>query len=212
MGERGAKAPPGAAQGVPAPTVAPLLIYVGDFSMAVDEADLAATLDKVIDIAESMGGYLAGRKDVSVQVRVPSARFRETLVVIEKLGEVLHRSVTADDVSEQYSDLEGRLVNLKATRQRLHEFLARSGTMADMLSVGQQLERVAAEIEQIEGKMRYLRSRAAFSLITVNVQPRPKPVKQVAEKKEPAPARGLDLPIDWLARVGLDRLLNLRAR
>ena len=212
--ERAAKAPPNAPpQGVPAVPAAPLLIYVGDFQMVVEQEEMAPTLDRVIDIAESLGGYLAGRKDTSVQVRVPSARFRESLVRIEKLGEVQHRSVSADDVSEQYSDLEGRLVNLKATRHRLQEFLARAGTMADMLTVGRELERVAAEIEQIEGKMRYLRSRAAFSLVTVSLTARPKPVIKVAEKTPPPPPPPeVELPIDWLGRVTLDRLLNLRSR
>jgi len=68
-----------AAQAAP---VAPMLIYVGDYQMAVDGAELALTLDKVIDIAESLGGYLAGRKDTSVQVRIPSPRFRESLLLI----------------------------------------------------------------------------------------------------------------------------------
>jgi hypothetical protein len=190
-----------------------LLIYVGDYQMAVDEAEVALTLDRVIDVAESLGGYLAGRKDTMVQVRIPSARFRESLTRIEKLGDVLHRTVTADDVSEQYSDLEGRLTNLRATRQRLQEFLARSGTMADMLQVGRELERVAAEIEQIEGKMRYLRSRAAFSLVTVAVQAKPKPIVKIVETPPPPPPpREVELPIDWLKRVGLDRLLNLQSR
>ena len=214
--DRSAKAPPRAhtQQGVPAAPVAPLLIYVGDLQMEVEQIEFAATLDKVIDVAEALGGYLAGRKDTSVQVRIPSARFREGLVQIEKIGEVIHRSVTADDVSEQYSDLEGRLVNLKATRHRLQEFLARSGSMADMLSVGHELERVAAQIEQIEGKMRYLRSRAAFSLVTVSLAARPKKVVKIADPPPPPPPppREADLPISWLGRVNLDRLLNLRDR
>jgi hypothetical protein len=129
---------------------------------------------------------------------------------MEKLGDVLHRSVTADDVSEQYSDLEVRLVNLKATRQRLQEFLARAQNMAEALQVEHELERVAGEIEQIEGKMRFLRSRAAFSLVTVSVAPRPK--VKVVETPPPPPPRDVDLPIEWLSRVGLGRLLNLRNR
>jgi hypothetical protein len=181
--------------------------------MQVDEADTVATLDKVIDVAESLGGYLAGRKDTSVQVRIPSYRFRDGLTQIEKLGDVLHRSVTADDVSEQYSDLEIRLVNLKATRQRLHEFMARAANMQDMLTVEQQLERVAGEIEQIEGKMRFLRSRAAFSLVTVTITPRPKQITKIADTPPPPPPpREVVLPIDWIKRVGIGRLLDLNSR
>ncbi len=202
---------PSAAQR-PAGPSAPLLIYVGDLAMLVaDETVVPKTIDTIIDLAESLGGYLAGRKDTSVQVRVPSARFRESLTLIEKIGEVTHRSVTADDVSEQYSDLEVRLTNLKATQKRLHEFLARSGTIADMLTVGQELERVSGQIEAIEGKMRFLRSRAAFSVVTVNLAVKPKQAVIVARTDPPPPPpREVALPIDWLPRVGLDTLLNLR--
>jgi hypothetical protein len=210
--EKVAKAAPegAAAQG---PVAAPLLIYVADLQVQVFQDEMAATLDKVIDVAESFGGYLAGRKDTSVQVRIPSYKFREGLTQIEKLAEVLHRSVTADDVSEQYSDLEIRLVNLKATRQRLHEFMARAANMQDMLTVEQQLERVAGEIEQIEGKMRFLRSRAAFSLITVNIQPKPKQEVKIADKEPPPPPpREVTLPIEWIKRVGVLRLLDLNSR
>jgi hypothetical protein len=193
---------------------APLLIYVGDLAMlVVEQAELPKTIDSIIDTAESLGGYLAGRKDTSVQVRVPSSRFRESLQLLEKLGEITHRSVTADDVSEQYSDLEVRLANLKATQKRLHEFLAKTGTIADMLVVGQQLERVSGEIEAIEGKMRFLRSRAAFSVVTVNLSVKPKPVAVIAKSDPlpppPPPPREIALPINWLPRVGLDTLLNL---
>lgn len=208
IAERAAKGEPSA----PPVTAAPMLIYVGDLQMAVDEAELVSTLDKVIDVAEALGGYLAGRKDTSVQVRIPSYRFRDGLTRIEKLGEVLHRTVTADDVSEQYSDLEVRMLNLKATRQRLQEFLARAGTIQDMLTVAQELERVAAALEQIEGKMRFLRSRAAFSLVTVAVQARPKVIAKVAETLPPPPPQEVQLPIDWLVRVGLAHLLDLQSK
>jgi hypothetical protein len=182
--------------------------------VVADEAALPKTIDTIIDTAESLGGYLAGRKDTSVQIRVPSSRFRESLQMLEKLGEITHRSVTADDVSEQYSDLEVRLTNLKATQKRLHEFLAKAGTIPDMLTVGQELERVSGEIEAIEGKMRFLRSRAAFSVVTVNLAVRPKQAALVAKvdapPPPPPPPREISLPIDWLPRVGLDTLLNVR--
>ncbi len=194
-----------------APAPATLIIYQGEMQRRVEEKQSPATLDRIIDIAESIGGYLGDRKDASVQVRVPSSRFRETLQQIEKLGDVMHRSVSANDVSEQYNDLEVKLQNLKATQKRLHEFLARAAAMQDMLSVNKELERVSAEIDAIEGKMRYLKSRAAFSTINVSVQP--KPTTQIALEKQtpapPAPPRELELSLEWLNRIGIGTLLNL---
>lgn len=181
--------------------------------MQVEDGTIPATIDKIIDAAEAMGGYLTNRTDTSVQIRVPSQRFREALGKIEGLGEVLGRSVKADDVSEQYTDLENRLINLKATQRRLQEFLARAGTVPDMLSIGRELERVAGEIEQIEGKLRYFRARAAFSLISVAIQAKPKPVNKVVETPPPPPPpRDVDLPVNWIHKLGLPRLLDLKSK
>jgi hypothetical protein len=195
----------------PEKTFTPLLIYTGLVGMDVAEAKIIpTTIDKVIDLAESMGGYLASRTDTSVVIRVPSKHFRDALTALEKLGDVKRRSVNAEDVSEQYHDLEVRLANLKSVQKRLQEFLARAANVTDALTVERELERIGREIDQIEGRMRFLRARATFSTITVELSA--KPVQQVVAHGTPAvpPPRTVDLPIDWLSRVGLEALLNLR--
>jgi hypothetical protein len=189
---------------------APLLIYTGGLGMEVaDQPAIAPTIDKIIDLAEGMGGYLGSRTDTSVTIRVPSARFRDALTAIEKLGDVKRRNVNAQDVSEEYHDLEVRLSNLKSVQKRLQEFLARAQNVNDALQVERELERIGREIDQIEGHMRFLRARATFSTITVDLSPKSKQV--IANGgTPPPPPRGIELPIDWLARVGLESLITLR--
>ncbi|MBI5517624.1 MAG: DUF4349 domain-containing protein [Deltaproteobacteria bacterium] len=192
-------------------TPAPMLIYTAEVEMQVPAAEMPATLDHVIETAVALGGYLARRTDTSVQVRVPSARFREGLGRVERLGEVLHRNVSADDVSEEYRDLEVRLQNLRAVRRRLEEFLTRAGTMQEALTVERELERVTREIDQLEGRLRFLGARVAFSLVTVNLHPRPLVALPPPLPPPLVPPRRLpSLPVDWLQELGLDRLLNIR--
>lgn len=192
--------------------VAPLLIYTGNVGMEVAEpAVIAPTIDKVIDLAESFGGYLAARTDTSVVIRVPSRHFRDALTAMEKLGEVKRRSVNAEDVSEQYHDLEVRLANLKTVQKRLQDFLAKAANVNEALQVERELERIGQEIDRIEGRMRFLRARATFSTITVDLTAKPKQQVVVAQgPPPPPPPRAADLPIDWLARVGLETLMTLR--
>lgn len=209
-------APGGAANNVTAPAVAeatppaPMLIYTAAVDISVRRAEITATLDRVVDLAYSMGGYLVQRTDAQVQVRVPSARFREGVRRVEELAEVLHRTINAQDVSEEFNDLEVRLTNLRAVRRRLEEFLARAANVAEALRVAQELERVTQEMDRIEGRMRFLRARATFSLVTVTAHPR----SEVVVAPDPLPGsavrRPLDLPVVWLERLGLGRLLQLR--
>ncbi|MDI1478266.1 DUF4349 domain-containing protein [Polyangium sp. y55x31] len=191
----------------------PLLIYTGRVGMEVAEATVVpGTIDKIIDMAESFGGYLASRSDAGVVIRVPSRHFRDALTALEKLGEVKRRSVSAEDVSEEFHDLEVRLQNLKSVQKRLQEFLAKAANVNDALQVERELERVGREIDQLEGRMRFLRARATFSTITVDVTAKPKQQQVVAQgtPPPPPPPRTIDLPIDWLSRVGLETLMTLR--
>jgi len=190
-----------------AETRAPVIIYKGDLRMAAEEDLIPRTIDRIIDVAESLGGHVAARKDQSVEIKVPSASFREAMTRIDALGGVVGRSISADDVSEEFHDLEVRLANLRATRTRLQEFLARAGGIPDMLSVEKELERVAMEIDRAEGRLEFLRSRASLSTIGVALQAKPKVEAKVASA--PPPLRGAALPIPWVNGIGLDPLLSL---
>jgi hypothetical protein len=189
---------------------APMLIYTAAVDLSVRRAEITATLDRVIDLAYAMGGYLVQRTDAQVQVRVPSSRFREGVRRVEELADVLHRTINAQDVSEEFNDLEVRLTNLRAVRHRLEEFLARAANVAEALRVEQELERVTQEMDRIEGRMRFLRARATFSLVTVTAHPRSEAVVAPDPLPGSAVRRPLDLPVVWLERLGLGRLLQLR--
>jgi hypothetical protein len=190
-----------------APAVpAPMLIYTAEIDLQTQRDEIVATLDHIIEAANSMGGYLLRRTDSSVQIRVPAARFRDSLHRVESMGEVLHRAVSAQDVSEEFNDLEVRLQNLRAVRQRLEEFLRRAGSMTEALQVEHELERITREIDTIEGRMRFLSTRVAFSMVTVTVTPRAE--NGIVATPAMPPRRTLFLPVEWFQRVGIERLLN----
>ena len=206
-----------AQKGIPDATApSAFVIYTGDVSMLDDEEKIPALLDKVIALAEQMGGRIQARRDASVVVAIPSARFREGMSRLDTLGAVTHRSVSAQDVSEEFHDAEVRLTNLRATRKRLEEFLARAGNIQDTLTVERELERVAQEIDRLQGRIHYLSERAAMSQITVSVAAKPK--AQVLVVKEPPPPppppptpprRAIDLPVKWLGELGAEGLRKL---
>jgi hypothetical protein len=113
---------------------------------------------------------------------------------------------------EEFHDLEVRLQSLKATRNRLEEFLARAKTIEEVLRIESELTRLGGEIDRIEGRMRFLESKAMFSSITVTLEARAEPVIAVDQPPPPPPpANTLTLPVDWIPAVGLGRLLDLNA-
>jgi RNAse (barnase) inhibitor barstar len=177
---------------------APLLIYTAQIGMAVFQ--VTESLDRVEAIARELGGFLARRDDRAITIRVPVARFDEAVRRLDAVGDVLQRNVAVEDVTAEYVDMEIRLKNARAVRDRLEKLLEKAATVEESVLLEKELGRVAGEIERIEGRLKFLRDRAAFSTITVTFQPRPR------ESIDPTGPR---LPVDWLNNLGLSRLLNL---
>jgi hypothetical protein len=187
----------------------PLLIYQGALGLEVPKNDFPATLEKAIDVAESLGGFILTRSDTSVELRVPSGEFRNATRELGKLGSVTRRSVSTQDVSEEFHDLGVRLKNLESVRNRLEQLLNRTANVDEALRVGKELEAVAGQIDQIKGRMQFLKARATYSLITLTLTPKPESATVVAKDTTPPPARPARMPVGWLKKVGLDGLLDL---
>lgn len=189
-----------------------MLIFDGSMQLREKASKLSATIDAIIDIAEASGGYVSHRTDQQVQVRVPSKRFRPAMREVADLAEVISQSVQTQDVSEEYHDLEVRLQSMKATRARIEGFLERASNIEEILRLEAELSRIAGEIDRVEGRMRFLSSRVAFSTINVGLTPIPDAPVEIAsggEPPPPPPPSTLQLPIEWIPEVGLDRLLSL---
>lgn len=188
----------GQAKSVPdSPHSAAMLIYTANITMAVYQ--VATALEGVESVAREAGGYLSVRQDTSITVRIPRDRFDDAIARIEKLGDVTHRDIKAQDVTDEYVDLQARLKNAYAMRDRLTELLSRAA-VKEAIDIEKELGRVTEEIERMEGRMKLLRDQIAFSTITVSFTPlAPDRVRESSM---------LDA-FPWLQNLGLGSLLDV---
>lgn len=187
----------------PAPTPAKsalasqLLMYTANVRVRVQEVPKA--IDAVEKLAKERGGYLVLREDNQITVRVPSAKFDATLDELVKLGEVVHRNVSIEDVTDLYFDMQIRMKNLEVVKKRLEELLEKAKTVEESLAVQRQIERVTIELERLRGKLKLIAELVLFSTITVVFEP--KSTEQIDSK--------VRLPFPWMDRLGLGDLLRL---
>lgn len=182
----------------PVEAQAPIVIYTATFSMAAFQVEQG--LRAIDAIARDLGGFLVRRDDAAITFRVPASRFDEAVARVERAGDVVKRNVVAEDVTEEFLDLGVRLRNARAMRDRLEQLLAKAANVNDSLAIERELGRVAGEIERIEGRLKFLRDRAAFSTITVTFAR-----KHAEDRVSPS----VKLPFPWLQNLGLGRLLSL---
>ena len=185
--EKIAEAPPEEPGEYAAPDVAyaaeRLIIRTGNISMAVEDTLAArATIEGMVErmaaegafviSAEEHGGVEDSQPYITMSIRIPAARFSETMDRLAELAVTVNsRNESAQDVTEEYVDLEARLESLEAARQRLLEIMEEARNTKDLLEAEQQLTQREAEIESIKGRMQYLEQSARLSSIWIELQP-----------------------------------------
>jgi hypothetical protein len=157
-----------------------LVIKTADLSLQVDSArDAEASLRALVG---QLGGYVVKvetsgtdeQMTSHVTFRVPADRFDQALSGVQGLAKkVLARTVGGDDVTEEFVDLEARLKNLEATRDRLQSFLDKAENVDDALKVNQSLSDLQGQIEQLKGRKQFLERSASLSTINVTLSPLP---------------------------------------
>jgi hypothetical protein len=158
-----------------------LIIRTGQAGIEVDSLEPA--LDLLRLTATRIGGFVGnanvqtGRNQVrqaTIEIKVPAGRFDDLTDGLRPLGRIEFLNVGAEDVSEEFVDLTARTANARRMEERLLELLAtRTGKLQDVLSVERELARVREEIERMEGRMRYLKTRAQLSTLSVAIHEPP---------------------------------------
>jgi hypothetical protein len=156
------------------------VIRTGKVSIEVVAFDDAAR--RMQAIADAAGGFVAsssvtgnvGDPQGTFVIRVPARRFGEATRQIEALGRVLAREYRAEDVGEEYVDIESRLRNLQRHEARLLSFMDRASRIADLVAIEHEVSRVHGEIERLVGRQRYLANRIELATIEAEVSQKPK--------------------------------------
>jgi Domain of unknown function (DUF4349) len=103
---------------------------------------------------------------------VPSEEFERVLDELRGLGEkVTTDTVSGQDVTEEYVDLQSRERNFRATEESLLGLYNKAESVEEALSIQRELTNVRGEIELVQGRIKYLDQHTAYSQITLDIQP-----------------------------------------
>jgi len=158
--------------------VARLIIKDGRMIVLVEDTETA--VDRAIGLTVDLGGYLINQRVyndedsyrfATLELAVPVLTFENAMRSLRTLGTVTDESASGDDVTEEFTDLNSRIINLKATRDRLLEFLEDAETIEQSLEVNEEIKKLEEELALIEGRINFLRQRAAFSTISLTINP-----------------------------------------
>lgn len=185
------------------------VIRSGSVELTVES--VAEAFDRVRLIAEGAGGFVAastfygagGGQSASLTLRVPAEQFGQ---VVANLREIAVRvdlaQTSSQDVTEEHTDLQATIRNLRAVEQQYLTLLGRTDNIGDILMVQDRLTSVRMQIDYAQGRLNLLDNLA--SLATLNVTLR---AESAAMPETPAEGFGERIREAW--ESSLDAIMTV---
>ncbi len=159
-----------------------MIVQTASLRLIVKDAPNA--LQAVKQVVAAQQGYIAtsrtwkedGEPSSQVTIRVPSEKLEVTLKQLRALAlDVDSESLSGEDVTEEYVDLQASLRNEQAYERELLELLTqtrqRTGNADDLLAVYNRVNEVRGRIEKMQGRMQYLEKTSSMATINLELIP-----------------------------------------
>lgn len=188
--------------GLDAPTQR-VVIRRGTITSRVSEFESAR--ENLTEMVRKQGGYVSDSTEYNrnsdaatathgrVVYRVPAKNFTVVFEKIKQEGKTQRSSTNTTDVTDRVADLDARLKNLRAQRDRLRALYNNASDTEAVLSVGDRLSSVQERIERLKARRKALNDQITYSTITV-------------ELSEPAPTD--EKPSQWYETGVIDAFLD----
>lgn len=185
-------------------------------TLDMEAENVPGTFNEVGRIARTAGGFIEKsnlymQKDeegderpyATLSLRIPSAQYQDVLADLRALTgvEVKREESGANEVTEQYTDLQSRLRNLERSETQYLALLERANTIQEILTVQERIDGVRLQIERIQGQLKVLDDLVDLATVNVSLQPIP-PAKGEESKTGPqSPSEAFADAWDWSMEV-----------
>ena len=159
-----------------APTESSNRIVIQDTSLSLQVKDVSAEIKTIETTTKGLGGFLVNSylskpdsaASGNITVRVPETKRAEAMESFKKLAvKVVSESVSGDDVTDQYVDLQAQLDVLTMTKLKYEDILRQAAKVSDLLEVQQQLTSLQQQIDSVKGQQKYYEQSAKLSKISI---------------------------------------------
>ena len=192
------------------------IIYTAE--LTVRAGSVSSAVASATQIAQGVGGYVSSettsadpghpsQATASVQLKVPVASYPATLSRLAGIGTQVSRQQQAQDVTQQVADVGSQVTSDEAAIAQLRALLSHAGSVADLLSVQNQINAEESSLEQMQAQQRALSDETSYATVTLTIEG---PAVKVVTHKEAPPTLAGGLSAGWRAlRIAVSWTLAL---
>ena len=150
------------------------LIKTGTLAFETDDID--KTKLRITNAVNLSKAYISNDQSYSdfdrinnvVVIRVPSQNFDKLLAdVCSGVEKIDSKNINVNDVTEEFLDIQARLKTKKELEQRYLDLLNKANKVSDILEIEREAGTLRADIESIEGRLKYLADQVDYSTLNV---------------------------------------------
>lgn len=166
---------PGSETSAAIPAIERKIIRTGNVTF--ETSNLGKTKAFLNQLASGLQCYIASdnqyksgdRIEEEMVLRIPAQNFDTLLLLLEKEAHYFEqKNISSQDVTEEYVDVEIRIKNKKALEIRYNDLLKSTRNVKEIMEVERQINEVREQIEQAEGRLKYLGNQTSFSTLTIH--------------------------------------------
>lgn len=157
------------------------LIITGSLYITVE--DPLAAADKAAGIVQSAGGRVDARNETaphgsdggsaSLRLRIRGDDLDKVVDDLRALGTVDSFTTDSRDVTTEVADLDAKISTLRASTDRIQGLLADAKTIADIITLENELAGRQAELQSLEAQQRGLDDQVSMSTIDLSLTTEP---------------------------------------
>jgi len=207
------------------PPIGPAVVKTSQISIEVKNDGFESAFNAATFIAGKYGGYVESSSTASTKtqsgeltIRLPSASFDRAMADLRGLGTVEGQTISGQDVTSEFVDLNARLRTWEAQEFVLLKLMRQATSVEATLRVQRELQEVQFKIEQIKGQLRVLDNRTSLATIQVLIrEPGAVHAEQAAAGERPSLGEAWDralngfLGVIYAIVVGLGYLVPVTA-
>lgn len=188
------------------------IIRDGRIGIVIADGSFSKGVSRVTQIARSTGGFVLesssrDERSGTLTLRIPANRFDDAMLALRGLaeelqGEVEFQDITGQDVTAEFIDLGARLEILQDRRDLLRDIQADATSSSEILRLAALIDDVTLQIENIQGRLKFLRDQVAEATIRVEVRERDvKPEDPGPDTENPSLADSFELAVQGFLRI-----------
>jgi Domain of unknown function (DUF4349) len=178
------------------------IIYTASLMLRIKRGTVTGHADQAVNYVTAVGGYVSGEQEivppgkhqvpqVDLTLKIPVAQYGPVLAQLKGLGRKISFNSHAVDVTQQVADVNSRVTSAQAAIKQLRALLSKAGSVGQLLSVQETINRQESDLEALLAQQRALAHETSFATVTVTLVGHHAHVAQKPKKSSPGFLAGL---------------------